>query len=33
MKDKYYTPTLEELISHVIKGEIVYADVYGNVGC
>jgi len=30
MKDKYYTPTLEELISHVIKGEIVYADVYGN---
>ena len=30
MKDKYYTPTLEELISHVIKGEIVYAEVYGN---
>ena len=30
MKDKYYTPTLEELISHVIKGGIVYADVYGN---
>jgi hypothetical protein len=30
MKDKYYTPTLEELISHVIKGEIVYVNIYGN---
>ena len=28
--EKYYTPTIEELISHVAEGENIFCEVYGT---